>query len=196
MDNEETERQGSNVGETTSAVIQQGQRAVGTQGTPPVPPQASPEQPSIPPQVATQPVAPRQGTVPGQTLQTPAPGMPGAQQVADPGLSSYNPRRKFAVYQAIDFVFWVGSAFLVIRFVLMLLAANPDNAFVRFIYTISYRPVGIFADVLGENTLITLTTGGKPDNVIELSTLVAWLVLWLLYMIARKLVAVITSSKA
>ncbi|MHB0977486.1 MAG: hypothetical protein ACYC1U_09890 [Candidatus Aquicultorales bacterium] len=107
----------------------------------------------------------------------------------------YAPRNKRVAFQVLDFVFWIGSALVLLRFALKLAAANPLNGFVKFIYSMTDRAVGVFADVLGGGTLINLTPDSTPPNVIELSTLLAWLVFWILYMVAKKILTIATTPK-
>ncbi|MCL5292574.1 MAG: YggT family protein [Actinobacteria bacterium] len=100
----------------------------------------------------------------------------------------YQPRYKRVAFQVVDFIFWVGSALLLLRLALKLAGANASNDFVTFVYNLSNKPVGIFKDIVGE---VKLTEA----NIIEVSTLIALLVFWLLYMIAKKLVMMMTTPK-
>lgn len=71
--------------------------------------------------------------------------------------------------RAIYFIFGVIEAFIVLRMVLLLLAANQSNAFVDFIYSISSIFVAPFFGIFG----YTPTYGA---SVFEISSLVAIIV--------------------
>ncbi len=108
-----------------------------------------------------------------------------------PTTAVYAPRHKRVAFQVLDFIFWVGSALLLLRFSLKLVAANPDNGFVLFIYNLTERSVGIFAGIVSDIRLAE----SKVPYLIELSTLIAWLIFWIVYMIAKKLVTMFTTAK-
>lgn len=103
----------------------------------------------------------------------------------------YAPRQKRMAFQVIDFIFWLGSALLLLRFALKLVAANPGNSFVLFIYNLTERSVGVFAGIVND---IRLAEGEVP-YLVEISTLIAWLVFWIAYMIANKLITMFTTAK-
>ncbi len=88
-------------------------------------------------------------------------------------------------------MFWVGSAILFLGLTLKLLAANPKNEFVIFIYGISQKTVGIFSNIVGDIELTSVV----PKYVVELSTIIAWLVFWILYSIAKKILTIVTTPK-
>lgn len=68
--------------------------------------------------------------------------------------------------RAIYFIFGVIEAFIVVRMILLLLAANQANAFVDFVYTVSGIFVAPFFGIFG----YTPTYGA---SVFEISSLVA-----------------------
>lgn len=75
--------------------------------------------------------------------------------------------------RAVYFIFGVIEAFIVLRIILLLLAANQSNAFVDFIYSISGIFVAPFFGIFG----YTPTYGA---SVFEISSLVALVVYGLL----------------
>jgi hypothetical protein len=68
------------------------------------------------------------------------------------------------------FVLGVLEVLLLLRFIFRLLAANPDNAFVSFLYNLSGVFVGPFNGIFANPTLV------GSSSVFEFSTLVAMLV--------------------
>lgn len=101
-------------------------------------------------------------------------------------------RKKNPAYQIIDLVFWVGSALILLRFAFKLAGANPDNVFVKFIYNITKGSVGIFMGIVQN---IHLSDSTAPNAyVIEISALIAWLVFWILYVIVRKITAIVLTN--
>jgi uncharacterized protein YggT (Ycf19 family) len=94
----------------------------------------------------------------------------------DPGANTGPALRKkesiFRTYQVIWYILGVIQVLLGLRFLMRLLAANPANPFVSFIYTLS----GIF--VAPFQTIFPTPGGG--GSVLEISTLFAMIIYWLL----------------
>lgn len=100
------------------------------------------------------------------------------------GKQIFRPRSGFSVYQVVDFVFWICSALLTLRFLFKLLGANQENQFVSFIYSGSEWLVKPFTGIVSEMKF-------SSTGVLELSTLITWLVVWLVYMILRRAVRIV-----
>lgn len=82
------------------------------------------------------------------------------------------------IKQVIYFIFGAINTLLIIRFVFLLLAANPASAFVRFVYALSQPFVAPFLGIFGEPVF--------DGSVIEWASLVAIAIYMLLaYGIAR-----------
>lgn len=67
------------------------------------------------------------------------------------------------------FVFGILEVLLVLRLILRLVGANQDNAFVNFIYGLSYPFVALFANLVQNPTLST-------SSVLEITTIIAIIV--------------------
>lgn len=87
----------------------------------------------------------------------------------------------FKIQQAIYLLFGILEALLGIRFVLRLLAANPDAGFAQFIYGITAPFIAPFVGLLGQPTF--------EGSVFEWNALVAILVYALLAWVLAKVVA-------
>jgi uncharacterized protein YggT (Ycf19 family) len=83
----------------------------------------------------------------------------------------------------IDTVFWILEAFIIIRFIFKLVGANAQNQFVTIVYQITNPLIVFFQGIVKDIT----TTGG---NVFEISSLIALVILWLLYLAIIKLINV------
>lgn len=100
----------------------------------------------------------------------------------------YDDRRDAAwrVSQLVWLVFGVGIALIAIRFVLLLLGANPDAGFTDFIYTVTNPLVRPFEGIFGAPDLET--------GVFDPASLVAIAVYSLLAWIAAKLVDILAGD--
>ncbi len=101
--------------------------------------------------------------------------------------SSLSPRTKplYRGTQIVWYVFGILEALLAFRFILKLLAANPNAGFSDFIYTVTYPFVAPFSNVFSRAVIV--------DSVIEWTTLLAMLVYWL---IAWAVIKLFVMSKA
>ena len=78
----------------------------------------------------------------------------------------------YKVTRGIWYVAYVIEAFLLLRFILRLLGANPGAGFTELVYSIAAVPLAPFLYVFGNNS--------SGVGVIEWSTLLAMVVYWLL----------------
>lgn len=88
--------------------------------------------------------------------------------------------------QLVDYAFWLLEGFIIIRFIFKLIGADPENGFVKFVYNITSPFVVIFKGIVAD-----ITTGSK--TVFEISSLIALVILWLLYLAVIKLIHIYTS---
>ena len=100
----------------------------------------------------------------------------------------YSDRRDAAwrVSQLVWLVFGVGIALIAIRFVLLLLGANPDAGFTDFIYTVTNPLVRPFEGIFGAPDLQT--------GVLDPASLVAIVVYSLLAWVVAKLVDILVGE--
>ena len=100
----------------------------------------------------------------------------------------YSDRRDAAwrVSQLVWLVFGVGIALIAIRFVLLLLGANPDAGFTNFIYTVTNPLVRPFEGIFGAPDLET--------GVLDPASLVAIVVYSLLAWVVAKLVDILVGE--
>lgn len=97
--------------------------------------------------------------------------------------------RRRDIYNRIAYVVWTFTGFITamigLRFILRLIAANPDNPFVNFVYGISNVFVGAFLGIVNDPT--------AGNSVFEINSLIAilvyilitWGILRLVWMIIR-----------
>ncbi len=100
--------------------------------------------------------------------------------------SPYVTRPLFRVTQLVWYMVGILEALLAFRFVLKLLAANPQAGFTNFIYSISQPFVAPFLNVFRIPTAPAYTTVGST---LEWTTLLAMLVYFLIALAIVKLVA-------
>lgn len=81
----------------------------------------------------------------------------------------------------VDYIFWIIEGFIIIRFIFKLVAANTQNAFVKLVYDLT-NPLAVFFQGIVKD----ITTPG--GNVFEISSLIALVILWLLYLAIVKLI--------
>jgi uncharacterized protein YggT (Ycf19 family) len=81
--------------------------------------------------------------------------------------------------QIVDYFFWVIVAVILLRFAFLLIGANKENAFVKLIYNFTQPMVGVFKGI------VTDIQSGNFQ--IEISSLIALLVIWLLYQAVLRL---------
>ncbi len=74
--------------------------------------------------------------------------------------------------QIVWYIFYVIETLLLFRFILKLIGANPDAAFTKFIYVLSYPFAGPFLYVVRSTQV--------SGSVFEWTTLLAMLVYWVL----------------
>jgi uncharacterized protein YggT (Ycf19 family) len=81
--------------------------------------------------------------------------------------------------QIVDYFFWVVVAVVLLRFAFLLIGANRENAFVKLIYNFTQPMVGVFKGI------VTDIQSGNFQ--IEISSLIALLVIWLVYQAVLRL---------
>jgi uncharacterized protein YggT (Ycf19 family) len=91
------------------------------------------------------------------------------------------------VTQFVDYIYWIIMALIVVRFTFKLIGANAENALVKLLYSVSDPFVNLFKGIVGD-----ITTSGS--SVIEISSLIALLIIWLLYHAILKLIVVLRSK--
>ncbi|MBS3908491.1 MAG: YggT family protein [Actinobacteria bacterium] len=84
--------------------------------------------------------------------------------------------------QIVDYVFWIMVAIVLLRFAFKLIGANSHNAFVTLIYNATAPIVDIFKGIVSDVVSGTM--------VIEFSSLIAIVILWLIYKAALRLIAI------
>jgi len=91
------------------------------------------------------------------------------------------------ITQFVDYIYWIIMALIVVRFTFKLIGANVENALVKLLYSISDPFVNLFRGIVGE-----ITTSGT--SIIEISSIIALLIIWLLYHAILKLIVVLRSK--
>ncbi len=91
------------------------------------------------------------------------------------------------VTQFVDYIYWIIMALIAVRFTFKLIGANTENALVKLLYEASDPFINIFKGIVGD-----ITTSGS--SVIEISSLIALLIIWLLYHAVLKLIVVLRSK--
>jgi hypothetical protein len=93
---------------------------------------------------------------------------------------------RYAVGKLNDFLRWflaVLEVALALRFLFMLIAANPDNLFTGFLYALTSIVLVPFAGILSSPTVVQR---GHIAPTFELPTLIAMLVYWLIFWAIRR----------
>ncbi|HCH00106.1 MAG TPA: hypothetical protein DE036_10180 [Actinobacteria bacterium] len=85
--------------------------------------------------------------------------------------------------QIVDYVFWIMVAIVLLRFAFKLIGANSHNAFVTLIYNATAPVVDIFRGIVGDVVSGTM--------VIEFSSLIAIIILWLIYKAVLRLITIV-----
>lgn len=93
----------------------------------------------------------------------------------------------YAVTRVVWAVLWVVHAILSLRFILRLIAANPETGFANFVYSISDPILNPFANLVGS---ARLNNGG----VFEWSTLIAIVIYWLIAVAIVRFIWFVTSD--
>jgi len=91
------------------------------------------------------------------------------------------------ITQFVDYVYWIIMAMIAVRFTFKLIGANAENALVRLLYDASDPFINIFKGIVPD-----ITTSGS--SVIEISALIALLIIWLLYHAILKLIIVLRTK--
>lgn len=91
------------------------------------------------------------------------------------------------VTQFVDYVYWVIMALIAVRFTFKLIGANVETSLVKLIYDATDPFINLFKGVVGD-----ITTSGS--SVIEISALIALLIIWLLYHAILKLIVVLRTK--
>ena|SRR2546421_1131407 len=97
---------------------------------------------------------------------------------------------KGAINKLIQVIQWfvvVLEITLVIRFFFKLFGADPTNAFVGFLYALTDVILFPFSTIFSPSAI-------HPSNVLEWSTLVGMLIIWLLYRAIRWLLRIVVSD--
>jgi hypothetical protein len=89
----------------------------------------------------------------------------------------------FKAVQISEYIFWILSAVVLLRFAFKLIGANPKNQFVVLIYQSTDAIVNIFKGIVGDITSGTIT--------IELSSLITVLILYLVFKAVAKLITIV-----
>jgi len=82
----------------------------------------------------------------------------------------------------VDYVFWVMVAVVLLRFAFKLIGANAENAFVTLMYNVTAPIVDIFKGIVGDVVSGTM--------VIEFSSLISIIILWLIYKAVLRLITI------
>lgn len=77
-------------------------------------------------------------------------------------------------------IFGIVDAILVIRLVLKLLGAGPDNVFVNFIYAITQPLVGIFEGIFAQIPIPAINAAAVFEPATFIALLVVGLLAWIL----------------
>lgn len=96
-------------------------------------------------------------------------------------------RSAVKVTQFVDYVYWVIMALIAVRFTFKLIGANMENALVKLLYSATDPFINLFKGIVGD-----ITTSGA--SAIEISSLIALLIIWLLYHAILKLIVVLRSK--
>ena len=151
---------------------------------------AAPMQQPVQPVTVVQPVAPALPPLPPRVLPVPAavvtpattetPGAP-VQYVIPVADAPAAAVRAFNVRRVVYTVLSILETFLTIRLLLRLLAANPDAAFSRLIYALTFPFITPFAGVFPDS--------GASGSVLELSTILAMIMYplfcWIIVRVVR-----------
>ena len=156
-------------------------------------PQGVPTYQPVQPVYQNQPGAsPYQGQ-PGVPYGTPPNqyGVPPAQYVQDPSLEKEQ-KRKYGVAKVMDYLQWVLLALellFLLRFVLMLIGADPNNPFAQALYKFTDFFLYPFLGIVP-----TTTIGPNGNGVIEWSTLIGMAVYALIFYLIKLLLRVTISK--
>lgn len=99
--------------------------------------------------------------------------------------------RTYKVTQIVWWITGVIEAFLGLRFILRILGANPANAFVSFVYTISDIFLAPFRGIFSPAT----TEGAEATSVFEPGVLVAMIIYALIAWGIAKLIVILTADR-
>jgi len=83
----------------------------------------------------------------------------------------------------VDYIFWIMMAVILLRFAFKLIGANSQNAFVALVYNFTGSVVDIFGGIVND-----VTSG---NMIIEFSSLISIVILWLVYKAALRLIAIL-----
>lgn len=83
----------------------------------------------------------------------------------------------------IDYVFWVLAAIILLRFAFKLIGAASQNTLVGVVYGLTNPTIDLFRGIAQD-----ITSGSA---VIEFSSLVSIVILWLIYKAALRLVTIV-----
>jgi YggT family protein len=154
----------------------------------------------VPPYQPAQPVYPNQPGAPpnqGQPGVPPYQGQPGVQYGVPPAQYVQNPTqkkeqaRKYGVAKAMDYLQWVLFALemlFLLRFVLKLLGADPNNPFAQALYNFTGFFLYPFLGIVPSTTI-----GPNGNGVIEWSTLIGMAVYALLFYLIKLLLRITIS---
>lgn len=163
------------------------------QGVPPYQPAQPvyPNQPGVPPYQG-QPGVPRYQAQPGVPYGNPPNqfGVPPAQYVQDPALKKAQ-ARKYGVAKVMDYLQWLLYALemlFLLRFVLKLLGADPNNPFAVALYNFTGFFLAPFEGIVPSTTVVP-----NGNAIIEWSTLVGMAVYALLFYLIKLLLRITIS---
>jgi cobalamin synthase len=91
-------------------------------------------------------------------------------------------RSGFKAAQIAEYVFWVLAAVVLLRFAFKLIGANSHNTFVVLVFNLTNTVVNLFKGIVGD-----VISG---PMVIEFSSLISVLILWLMYKAVAKLITI------
>ncbi|HEY3373745.1 MAG TPA: YggT family protein [Candidatus Aquicultor sp.] len=109
------------------------------------------------------------------------PSTPQAQATA-PAYTQPLETRSNKAFLVVDYIFWILVAVTLLRFAFKLIGANSHNAFVTLIFNFTDPVVNIFKGIVGDVTSGTM--------VIEFSSLISIVILWLIYKAALRLIVI------
>ncbi len=98
---------------------------------------------------------------------------------------------RYAIGKLTDFVQWfiaVLEATLAIRFLLMLIGADPSNLFAGFLYALTAIVLFPFANIVHSAAI------REPNQWFEWSTLIAMAIYWLLFWAVRRFLRILIST--
>lgn len=122
-----------------------------------------------------------------ETMSTQHPGYVTTQRVT----RDYAAERRFGVFQMTRLL-WAGLGLLeislLLRILLMLIAANPENGFTKLIYAFTWLPTAPFTGLT--------PTWVSGETVLEVSTLIAMAVYWLIVWIVARAIPILMDRQS